>query len=239
MEKKFPVIAFLSIFCLSTLCLSTLLFSCAGQKKANSFPVPNLDILKEKNITINVDDIIETKNGSARSIPAWLSSFLNGGIEAVERMDAYSNKYVFIAFNEGDNVAALKKWVEYYTVMQDFPMLVAARIEKRMYLTTTLYPDDEYGAFYEAMMHNAYNDVYPDAVKEDNYWIKTKSQNVEGEMRPSASEIYKYFVLVTIEKNLLQTIIRDMIAKTEAVVKLTKSQNNSVTRLRNNFFEGF
>jgi len=218
-------------------CLSILLvlFSCAVRKPPNYFPVPDSGINKDEDIlSVDVSNIIETKNGSTRQIPAWVRSFLSGGIEAVEKLDAYSNKYVFIGINEGKNITALNKWIEFYTVMQDFPMLAASRIEKRMYLTASLYPDDEYGAFYDVMMHTAYNAVYPDAVKEDNYWIKTKSENAE-----EPSENYKFFVLITIDKILMQSIIRNMMTKTAADVTITTIQNNSVNRLRNTFFEGF
>jgi len=227
MKKKFLAAACLSIL--------LILFSCAGRKPANYFPVPDSGINKDEDIlSVNVGNIIETKNGSARQIPVWLRSFLNGGIEDVEKLDAYNNKYVFIGINEGENIAVLNKWIEFFTVTQDFPMLAASRIEKRMYLTASLYPDDEYGAFYEAMIHNAYNAVYPEAVKEDNYWIKTRSENA-GE----PSDNYKFFVLITIEKITMQSIIRNMMTKTTADVTLTAVQNNSVNRLRNTFFEGF
>jgi len=227
MKKKYLTVAYFSII--------LILFSCAGQKKPNYFPIPDSGISKDEDIiSIDVGNIIETKNGSVRQIPAWLRSFLNGGIEAVEKLDAYGNKYVFIGINEGRNITALKKWVEFYTVTQDFPMLAAERIEKRMYLTASLYPDDEYGAFYEAMIHNAYDAVFPGAVKEDNYWIKIKVENAEG-----PSENYKFFVLITIEKNAMQSIIRNMMTKTTADVTMTAIQSNSVNRLRNTFFEGF
>jgi hypothetical protein len=227
MNKKYPAAACLSII--------LILFSCASQNAPNYFPVPDSGINVVDNTPgIKIGDIIETKNGAARLIPAWLRSFLDNGIGAVEKMEAYGNKYVFIGINEGENITALNKWTEYYTVMQDFPMLAAVRIEKRMYLTASLYPDDEYGAFYETMIHNAYNAVYSGAVKEDNYWIKTKSENAE-----ESSENYVFFILITIEKNLMQSIIRNMIAKTNAAVKITASQSSSVNRLRNTFFEGF
>jgi len=227
MRKKYP----------AAVCLSMLFvfFSCVGQNTPNYFPVPDSGINQdEKSKFVEIGNIIETRDGTVNQMAAWLRSFLGSGINAVEKMEAYSNKYVFIVSNEGENFSVLNKWVEYYTVTNDFPMLAAERIEKRMYLTASLYPDDEYGAFYETMMHNAYKTEYPDAVKEDYYWIKIKSEKEEG-----VSENYMFFILITIEKNIMQSIIRNMIAKSNAVVTLTNSQNNSVNKLRNTFFEGF
>jgi len=225
----------------SVVCLSILLtlFSCISRKAPNYFPVPNSKTNINEDISNNAVNIIDTKNGSARLMPIWLRTFLDGGIEDVEKMDEFRNKYVFIGVNEGDNITLLNIWVEYYTIMQDFPLLVADRIDKRMYLTASLYPGDEYGLYYETMMNNAYNTTYDSAVKEDTYWIKTKSQNTEGVVSPPPSETYKFFILITIEKNTMQTIIRNMMAKTSGEVKLTKIQKNEVNRLRNTFFEGF
>jgi len=227
MNNKYPAIV----------CLSSLLifFSCGSQKTANSFPVPDSGINpEEKTSIIEIGDIIETKNGAANQMPEWLRSFLGSGTGAVEKLDDFNNKYVFIGINEGQNFAALSKWVEYYTVAHDFSLLAAERIEKRLYLTASLYPNDEYGMFYETMIQNAYNTEYSGTVKEDSYWIKIKIENDED-----FSENYVFYVLLTIEKNVLQAIIRDMIAKTSASVTLTKSQTNAVNKLRNTFFEGF
>jgi len=227
MNNKYPAIV----------CLSSLLifFSCGSQKAANFFPVPDSGINpEEKSLIIEIGNIIQTKSGTANQMPAWLRSFLGSGIGAVEKLDGFNNKYVFIGINEGQNFAALSKWVEYYTVAHDFSLLAAVRIEKRMYLTASLYPNDEYGMFYETMLQNAYNTEYPGAVKEDSYWIKIKSKNDE-----EYSENYVFYVLLTIEKNVMQSIIRNMIAKTSAAVTLTASQSVSVNRLRNTFFEGF
>jgi hypothetical protein len=216
-------------------CLSILLFSCTPKKAVNYFPVPDSGISKdETTVFINIGNVIETKNGAGNQIPAWLRSYLGSGIGAVEKLGAYNNKYVFIIMNEGENIAALTKWAEYYTIEHDFPTLAAVRIGERMYLTANMYPDDEYGAFYEAMIHNAYNAEYSEAVKEDNYWIKTKSENAE-----ELSENFIFFILITIEKSLMQTIINNMIDKTSAAVKITSGQGNSVKRLRNTFFEWF
>jgi len=228
---------FFSVVCLSILLT---LFSCISKKTPNYFPVSNSKTNKNEDKIINNDlNIIDTKNGLARLMPIWLRTFLDGGIEDVEKMDAYSNKYVFIGVNEGENIILLNKWIEYYTIMQDFPMLVADRIEKRISLTTSLYPGDEYGLFYSAMMNNAYNATYDSAVKEDTYWIKFKSQNTKDEVSPSSSERYKFFILITIEKNTMQAIIRNMMAKSSEDIKLTAIQKNAVNRLRNIFFEGF
>jgi len=219
----------------AVLSIALIFFSCAVKKTVNTFPVPDSGISPNENsVIIEIGSILETRNGTAAQMPPWLRSYLGSGINAVEKLDPYGGKYTFIVSNEGDNDTVLEKWIEHYTVAHDFPMLAADRIEKRMYLTASLYPDDEYGAFFEAMMQNVYKTEYPEALKEDYSWIKIKTENEDG---PAVK--YIFYLLMTIEKNAMQVIIKNMIAKTSETVTLTKNQSNAVKKLRNTFFEGF
>jgi len=205
-----------------------LFFSCAGQN--NLFiPEPDFSVyINDK--TIQIDNIIETKDGvSADSMPLWLLTFVNGGNRAVEQMEAYSNKYVFVGVNEGENFIALNKWAENYSAMRDFAILAAGRMEERMILTASLFPDDEYGAFFETLIKLAYSTEYVSAAKEDTYWFK----------KGSVPETYNFFVLITIERNSMQAIVRSMMAQANAAAAPTGSQAASVNRLRLTFFDGF
>ena len=201
-------------------------------------PVPDSSYFEKKNtagIGIDINSIIETKDGtSLRSIPEWLRVFINGGIEAVESLDRFSNKYVYIGINKGTDTAALNKWAEIFSAAYDFPVLAAERIEKRMIASASLYPNDEYGAFFERMVIKAYGTSYTGTSKEDTYWIKAIIDNENND-----AETFMYFILITIDKYTMQSIIKNMLIQTENSVKLTAAQNISVNRLQQNFFEGF
>jgi len=207
------------------------LFSCAGQNNSLFIPVPDFSVYAA-NKTTEIGNIIETKSGTsergARSLPGWVFAFINGGIEAVEQIDSYSDKYVFIGVNEGDKFTALSKWADNFSAEQDFSMLAANRIEERLISNASLYPDDEYGLFFERFVKSAYSAEYQGAVKEDTYWI-----------RHSLPEIYTFFVLITIDKNTMQLIVRRMMTQATAAANPTGSQAASVNRLRQTFFEGF
>jgi len=207
--------------------LNLLLISCPGQNKA-FIAEPDFSVyVTEK--TIQIDNIIETKTGvPAAFMPEWLLTFIEGGNKAVEQIDNYKNKYVFVGVNEGANFITLNKWAENFTPQQDFTILAACRIEERMIQGASLYPDDEYGAFYLSMVTAAYGTAYQDAVKEDTFWF-----------RKDSTDVYNFFILITIDKNTMQTIIKDMTAKAAAASSPSGSQLISVNRLRQTFFEGF
>jgi hypothetical protein len=216
-----------------------LFISCAGQSNAFFIPVPDFSIY-ENGITINRGDIIQTKDGVILEfMPEWLAAFIEGEIEAVEALELYSDKYVFIAVNEGENFTALEKWAENFSAQHDFAVLAAIRIENRLVLNASLYPDDEYGPFFETLIKRSYNQTYTGVVKENTYWIKMRNNNENNVMRNSSPEIYKFFVLLTIDRSTMQSIIRSMIMQTIAAVSPTGPHAVSVSRLRQTFFQGF
>jgi hypothetical protein len=97
-----------------------------------------------------------------------------------------------------------------------------------MVLNASLFPDDEYGRFYEILIKNAYNTEFSGAEKEEYYWIKH-----------SIPEIYSFFILITIDKNTLQLPIRRLMSQSSTAASSTGSQATAVNRLRQTFFEGF
>ena len=211
------------------------LSSCAIGNNTVFIPVPDPNYFRQEKKIIEIDNIIETKDGqSVRNLPVWLLAFINGGIEEVEQLDAYSDKYVFIGYSEGVNFTSLRMWADHFTT-RDFTILAAERIEKRMISTAVLYPDNEYGFFFETAMKNAYSTIYPAAVKEDTYWIKIINNDEDSIHR----EIYNFFVLITIDKTAMQDIIYNMLGESASAVTPTAAQRNAINYLRQNFFEGF
>jgi len=217
------------------------IISCVGQKKPPYIPVPPNDffITEKNNVNIDPGSIIETKTGtSAKNLPGWLSAYINGGNEEVEKMSAYYGKYVFIGNNEGINFTAMNIWADNFSAVRDFSILAAERIERRMISAAYLYPDNEYGLFFETMVKKAYNTVYTGAVKEDTYWIKMKARQ-ENDNMEAYTEIYNFFVLISIDKITIQAIINDLMAESLSVVTPTAEQKDSINRLRQNFFLRF
>jgi hypothetical protein len=217
---------------------AVILSSCAVKSNSIFIPVPDHEYSKQENNTIKIGDIIENKNGtSVENMPVWLSAYINGGIEEVERIYSGRGKYVFIGYNEGVNSAALNIWADNFSVAHDFTNLAADRIERRMISVSKLYPDDEYGLFFETMVKNAYRKVYSGAVKEDICWIKIKDDSGNGE--PVFREVYNYFILVTMDKMTMQVIIAGMMEEANSAVTPTAAQRNAINRLRQTFFEEF
>ena len=215
-------------YALSLICVIIALISCSLLKR-RYIPDPDFSVYNF-NKTIEIDNIIETKDGaSAERMPEWLLTFIRGGNQAVEQLNAYRNKYVFVGVNEGENFILLDKWIDNFSAEQDSAIFAAMRIEKRIVSTATLYPEYEYGLFFELLITMAYGMGYPDAVKEETYWFKTSGE----------PDNYYYFILITIDRNRLHFIMRNMMAEAYAQAKPRRAQAVVINRLRQSFFEGF
>jgi len=220
--------------------LIIVLTSCVGQTHSTFIPIPDSSYyIQHRTFQVDFDKIIDSKDG-AQIVSEWIFAFLKGGIEEVERLDRFYDKYVFIGINEGENFNTLNRWGSFFSATHDFPMLAAARIEKRMIQSTFMYPDYEYGAFFESLVKNAYNTVFPNTIKEETYWIKVKVDNESDELSDDVtSNVFFFFVLISMDKITMQNIIRNMMSQTINSVTLTGEQAISVNRLRQNFFTGF
>ena len=221
-------------FFTALLTFSMILFSaCVSQNEFIFIPEPgSFNNMRNDNL-ITVGNIIKTKNGHGyENIPEWFLVYIYSGIEELENSYLYIDKYCFVDAKEGSNFEALNIWMNNYSLTLDFQKLAANRIEKRLFSMATLYPDDEYGLFYEKMVKKAFVTEYPQAILEDTFWIK-KNQ-IDG-----TGEVYVFFVFTSINKKILQTIITDMMEEVHAAVTPTRSQNNAIRRLQQNFFEGF
>jgi len=210
--------------------LAIISVSCINQNSNVFTPVVDFSVFEQRN-GINAGNIIENND-----MPEWLFAYINGGNEAVERLETFSNKYVFIGVNEGSNLNALKRWADNISAAYDFPMLVAERVEKRMIATASFFPDDEYGAFFEVMVKSASSGVYSGSEKEGSHWIRVRSANGNN---GNSTEKYMFFVLITIDKLNMQSIIRSMLTRSSTAVRVTTAQGSAINRLRQNFFEGF
>ena len=212
-----------------------LLGACAGQNHKIIIP-PDSPVQTETET--GELEIIETQNGTDKeSLPEWLQRFYRGGNQAVEAMSIYQDKYIFIGKTRGTSLNALRQWVDNYAADRDFPRLAAARIENRMLAAASLYPDDEYGDYFSILIKTASDAEYPPSITEETFWIK---QRVEGETEETpARDFYEFFVLISIDKTLLQNRIRELMANITPPVLPTRAQNAAINRIQQIFFEGF
>jgi len=192
--------------------------------------------------------LIASQNGSPEEgIPEWLSLYMDTGISGVESLSQYSDKHILIGENRGTNLIALKQWANAFSEMRDFPGLLVQRVERRLVSSASLYPDDEYGDFFVNMIRQVSDGEYPGVVKDQIFWIKQKRLPLDEEdgydpveiQSNFISERYKIFVLLAIDKEVLQRNIQQLMDGIITPRSTTREQNAAINRIRATFFEGF
>ena len=227
--------------------LVIMITACVGQRnRVVFFPDPEQD-QTELPDPFESWEIIESINGQGREgIPEWVRRYYNDKYNGIESLDQYSDVYVFAGENRGNSFNALTQWANGFAVEQDFPRLVAARVERRLISPASLYPDDEYGQFFERLIRDVSDGDYPGAVKGELFWLKRKVVIIDEENsiddedpQEIIIERYEFLIPITIDREILQQQLREIMSNIRTAAAPTREQASRINRVRQYFFEGF
>ncbi|MDR1566418.1 MAG: hypothetical protein LBS48_03935 [Treponema sp.] len=177
------------------------------------------------------------ESAAGRGLPSWVTAFLDGGNPAVEALEEYQDRYVFVAMNRGANFRALEQWRLGFSPELDFPRLAAIRIENRFLSVSSGFPDADYGAYYETLIRAASDASWSGVIREGDYWVRREFAG-----QPSAlqdRETYDFLIINTIEKSLLASQVNTLLQSITPDPPLSRDQSAAVNRIRERFFEGF
>jgi hypothetical protein len=183
-------------------------------------------------------------------IPEWVNRYLTGGGREVENLPEFGDKYVFVGMSEGTNFKALSQWAAAFTPAQDFARLAASRIETRLTgAAQNATPDETYGAFFEALIKKASDAQYQGVVKEAGFWVQlllpadeADEENEEGaeqERTEVNREVYVFLILISIDKNQLESQINAIFNAARTNITPRRDQTTAINRIGENFFAGF
>jgi hypothetical protein len=214
----------------------------ARQEKKVIFRPDGPDNPPERSRPFDLWEITNSQNGPA-GIPDWVRFYYNNEVKEIEALGRFSGKYVLIGTHGGDNFNALQHWANGFAVDQDLPRLVTLRVERRLIASASLYPDDEYGEYFEFLIREISNAQFSGAVKEQTFWLRRKVA-VSGDEADDAGNIrtqerYEFLVLMSVDKETLQKQIQGIMAGIKTNVSPTRDQAAAIARIKNNFFEGF
>lgn len=170
-------------------------------------------------------------------VPEWVTRYIEGGVRGVEAMPIYEGVYVFIGEDKGTNLNALMQWVNNFTVTQDLARMVSSRVQLRFANAAVGSPDDEYGRYFENVVKNVSDVSFSGARKETDFWLLKRFFKDDGVT--TDREEYECYVLVTIDRNLLQRQIDIILDRTNADLTLTRRETTAVERVKEVFYEGF
>ncbi|MCL2007313.1 MAG: hypothetical protein FWG77_04435 [Treponema sp.] len=181
--------------------------------------------------------IIDHKNRAVGgSIPAWVDLWLDSGLQDIEELPPFNNRYVFIGRNEGVHLNPLNLWMEGFSPELDFPRLAAARIERR-FSSEAGHPDHEYGSFYEALIKAASDAPWIGATKADDFWIRRRY--IPDEDNNEELETWEFIILLTIDRDLFASQFQDILDDIIPFPTPTIAQIEAANSIIENFFTGF
>jgi len=233
---------------LTALFLSILFAACVGQqdKKIIFRPDP-ANIPQEETRVFDSWEIINSQNSQSENIPEWVRWYVDNKVNEIEALNKFSEKYIFIGENGGSNFRALQQWANGFTVEQDLPRLITRRVERRLVSSASLYPDDEYGEFFEFLIREVSDGEFLGAVKEQTFWLKRKvvssgetDSDIDTQPNPdTVQERYEFFVLISVDKETLQKQIQEIMTNIKTKIPPTRDQAAVIAKTKNTFFEGF
>ncbi|MCL2193620.1 MAG: hypothetical protein FWB78_09525 [Treponema sp.] len=190
--------------------------------------------------------IVESQNGIGDTdLPSWVRYFYTGRIWMIENMERFNEQYVFIGRNQGSNFNALRQWAQNFSPEQDLARLIVHRVEHRFVVGAALYPDDEYGDYFMRVIRQVSNESFPSAVKEEMFWVRREKVSIDDDgfyddpQIEIITERFEYLVLISIEKEMLQSRLRQIMETVRATVSPTREQAAAISNIQQTFFEGF
>jgi hypothetical protein len=226
--------------------ISILFAACTGQQdKKVIFRPDTANNPQEESMIFDSWEIINSQNGLGEDVPEWVRWYIDNKANEIEALDRFNGKYIFIGENGGSNFNALQQWANGFSVEQDLPMLITRRVEHRLVSSASLYPDDEYGEYFEFLIREVSNGEFLGAVKEQTFWLKRKivsNEETDDNTQPNpdaAQERYEFFVLISVDKRTLQKQIQEIMTGIKTKIPPTKEQAAVIAKIKNNFFERF
>jgi hypothetical protein len=206
--------------------------ACSSSPKGQEVQAP--EYVEETSSYVVVD---HKAKAVGQDVPAWVTLYISDGLHGVESMDQFKDKYVFVGEDTGTNLNALRQWSTGFTVAQEMARMVSSRVQAKFAGAAAGSPDAEYGRYFEDVVKNAAEASYSGARKENDYWILKRY--FKADRKTVDREAYDFYVLVTIDKDILERQINEVLDGAKANQPLTPEQETAVDRVKEAFYEGF
>jgi hypothetical protein len=171
------------------------------------------------------------------NVPEWVSLYIEKGLPGVEALEEFQDKYVFVGEDNGTNLNALRQWATGFTVNQEIARMVSNRVQAKFAGAAAGSPDAEYGRYFEDVVKATAEAQFSGARKENDFWLLKRY--FRADRRTPDRETYDYYVLVTVDKDILEQQIDLVLDRARTGGPLTREQETAVDRVREAFYEGF
>lgn len=218
------------LFLLVVICL---LAGCASKPEPAPEPkelegVVKTEVLEHKGTSLGINQL-----------PVWVETYVATGITGLEKLSDYQGSYCFVGEETGTNLDAVQTWAASFDVAREIATTVSSRVDSLFTGAASGSPADDYGTYFENVVKAAANAEFSGARKINDWWILVRRYDPDSKKR--FEDEYRVFVLYTIEKDILDEQILNMIDKvaseTEGTSDAQKTAINNVKKIMES--EGF
>lgn len=186
-------------------------------------------------------EVLEHKGTAlgVNQLPVWVETYITEGVLAVEKLSSYEGSYCFVGEEAGSNLDALQVWVSSFDIPSEIAASVSTRVNALFTGAASGSPDGEYGTYFENIVKSSSGASYSGARKVNDWWVMTRRYDPDAKKK--YTDEYRCYVLYTIDKDLLDRQVLEMMDKvaseTEGTTDAQKSAFNNVRAIMES--EGF
>ncbi len=198
------------------------LSGCASDPEPEPKPLEGIvktEVLEHKGTVLGINQL-----------PVWVETYVANGITGLEKLSDYSGSYCFVGEETGTNLNAVQTWAASFDVSRDIAASVANRVESLFTGAATGSTEGSYGTYFENIVKSAASATYSGARKINDWWILVR--RYDADVKKQYTDEYRAYVLYTIDKDVLDRQVFDMMDKVAAESELTDAQLVAVDRVK-------
>ena len=183
---------------------------------------------KELKSTVKFE-ILEHKGSvlGQETSPAWVEVYLDTGLE---KLADFEDRYCFVGESSGQNLEAVKAWADNFEVATAIAGSVSSRVESTFVGSASGTPEGTYGRYFEEIVKSSAEATYSGARKIDDWWVLARRYDPDD--KGKYTDEYRVFILYTIEKDLLDEQVLNMIDAIANDGSATAEQQNAINKVK-------
>ncbi len=178
-------------------------------------------------------EVLEHKGTAlgVNQLPVWVETYITEGVLAVEKLASYEGSYCFVGEESGTNIDALQSWVSSFDIPSEIAANVSTRVNALFTGAASGSPDGEYGTYFENIVKSTSSASYSGARKVNDWWVLTR--RYDPDQKKKYTDEYRCYVLYTIDKDLLDQQVLEMMDKVASdTVGTTDAQKSAFNNVR-------
>jgi hypothetical protein len=158
-------------------------------------------------------------------VPQWVTK----SASELERSSEYSDFYVFMDDQIGQDLEGLKLWARGFSIASEIARLVSTRVEDK-FVGAAAGDRNSLETYLEEVVKSVSEAQYSGARVEEDFWVKRRKASDD-------SEDYRYLFLVTVPKQQIDDAIKRALEEADEK-EPTADKKTAIDRVKQAFDEG-